>query len=92
MKSNDSGGHVQCFPPTRRRHPIGYLVVLGGGHQEEDGGDRVEAFEPAPPLRPLTPNVHHLERYIPDLKVILVDALGGLAGQQDVLLTGNVVL
>jgi len=69
-----------------------HLVVFGGGDEEEDGGDRVEALEPAPPLRPLAPHVHHLEGNVLDLKVVLVDALGGFASQQDVLLRGDVVL
>lgn len=69
-----------------------HLVVFRGRDEEEDGGDRVEAFEPAPPLRPLPPHVHHLEGDILDVEVILVDALGGFTGEQDVLQTGEIVL
>lgn len=69
-----------------------HLVVFRGRDEEEDGGDRVEALEPAPPLRPLPSHVHHLEGDVLDLKVILVDALGGFTGQQDVLLSGKVTL
>ena len=69
-----------------------HLVVFGGGDEEEDGGDRVEALEPAPPLRPLPADVHHLEGNVLDLKVILVDALGRLTGEQDVLLGGEIIL
>lgn len=72
--------------------PCSHLVVFRGGDEEEDGGDRVETLEPAPPLRPLPSHVHHLEGNILDLKVILVDALGGFTGQQDVLLSGEVTL
>lgn len=69
-----------------------HLVVFRGGDEEEDGGDRVETFEPAPALRPLPSHVHHLEGNVLDLKVILVDSLGGFTGQQDVLLTGKIIL
>lgn len=69
-----------------------HLVVLRGRDQEEDGGDRVEALEPAAPLRALPAHVHHLEGDVLDLKVILVDALGGFTGQQNVLLAGHVSL
>lgn len=72
--------------------PCFHLVVFGGGDEEEDGGDRVEALEPASPLRPLPSHVHHLEGNVLDLKVILVDALGGFTGEQDVLLSGKVTL
>uniref|UniRef100_A0A3B4C6M8 Uncharacterized protein n=1 Tax=Pygocentrus nattereri TaxID=42514 RepID=A0A3B4C6M8_PYGNA len=78
-----------CLEDVERLHqPVGLSVL----HQHLNGGDAVETLEPPPPLRPLPPNVHHLEGNILDLKVILVDALGGFAGQQDVLLTGQVVL
>lgn len=69
-----------------------HLVVLGGGDEEEDGGDGVEALEPAPPLRALAAHVHHFEGHVLDLEVVLVDALGGLPGQEDVLLAGEVAL
>lgn len=69
-----------------------HLVVFRGGDEEEDGGDRVEALKPAPPLRPLPSHIHHLEGNVLDLEVILVDALGGFTGQQDVLLTGKIIL
>lgn len=58
-----------------------HLVVFGGRDEEEDGGDRVETFEPAPSLRALPAYVYHLEGDVLDLKVILVNALGGFAGQ-----------
>ena len=77
---------------TGNEMPCSHLVVFRGGDEEEDGGDRVETLEPAPPLRPLPSHVHHLEGNILDLKVILVDALGGFTGQQDVLLSGEVTL
>lgn len=69
-----------------------HLVIFRGGDEEEDGGDGVETFEPALPLRPLPSHVHHLEGNALDLKVILVDALGGFTSQQDVLLSGKIVL
>lgn len=85
------GGDLQLLPNPGVRHDT-HLIVLRGRDEEEDGGDRVEAVEPAAPLRPLTANVHHLEGNFLDLKVVLVDPLGGLPGQQDVLLAGKVVL
>lgn len=69
-----------------------YLIVFRGRYEEEDGGDRVETLEPAPALGPLPADVHHLEGNVLDLKVVLVNALGGFTGQQDVLLTGKVIL
>lgn len=69
-----------------------HLVVFRGWDEEEDGSDRVEALEPAPPLRALPANIHHLEGHVLDLKVVLMDALCGLSGQKDVLLAGKVVL
>lgn len=69
-----------------------HLVVLGGRDQKQDRSDRVEALEPAWPLRALASHIHHLERHVLDLKVILVDAFGGPSGQEDVLLAGEVVL
>lgn len=81
--------------PIPRRCPTtasSHLVVLGGGDEEEDGGDGVEALEPAPPLRALAAHVHHFEGHVLDLEVVLVDALGGLPGQEDVLLAGEVAL
>lgn len=88
-----SGYHTSaCVCVTGNEMPCSHLVVFRGGDEEEDGGDRVETLEPAPPLRPLPSHVHHLEGNILDLKVILVDALGGFTGQQDVLLSGEVTL
>lgn len=87
---NNSVGATNPFPagPTTASH----LVVLGGRDEEEDGGDGVEALEPAPPLRALAAHVHHFEGHVLDLEVVLVDALGGLPGQEDVLLAGEVAL
>ena len=58
-----------------------YLIIFRGGDKEEDGGDGVEALEPASSLRPLPSNVHHLEGDILDFKVILMDTFGGFTGQ-----------
>lgn len=69
-----------------------HLVVLGGRDKKQDRSDRVEAFEPAPPLGALASHIHHLERHILDLKLVLVDPFGGPSGQEDVLLAGEVVL
>lgn len=69
-----------------------HLVVFRRGDEEEDGGDGVKTLKPAPPLGPLASHVHYLEGDVLDLKVVLVDALGGLSGQQDVLVTGDVIL
>lgn len=63
-----------------------HLVELAGRDEEEDRGDAVKALEPPAALRPLAAHVHHLEGHILDLKVVLVNALGGLTCQQDVLL------
>lgn len=71
----------------RLREPVGltvlhqHLVELARRYQEQDGGDAVEALKPAAPLGALPANVHHLERDILDLKVVLVDAFGGSACQ-----------
>lgn len=71
----------------RLREPIGqpvlhqHLVELARRYQEQDGGDAVEALKPAAPLRALAAHVHHLERDVLDLKVVLVDAFGGPARQ-----------
>lgn len=69
-----------------------HLVILRGGDQKENGCHRVKAFEPAAPLGALTSHIHHLEGHVLDLEVVLVDALSGLSGQEDVLLAGEVVL
>lgn len=69
-----------------------HLVIFRGRYEEEDGGDGIETLKPPPPLRPLPTDVHHLKGNVLDLKVILVDPLGGLTGQQDVLLTGKIIL
>lgn len=69
-----------------------HLVVLRGGDQKENGCHTVKAFEPAAPLGALASHIHHLEGHVLDLEVVLVDALSGLPGQEDVLLAGEVVL
>lgn len=69
-----------------------YLVIFGGGDEEEDRGDWVETLKPASPLGSLPSHVHHLEGNILDLKVILMDALSGFTSQQDVLLSGKIIL
>ncbi len=85
---------LACVWEEMRRHGqcVFYLVVFRGGDEEEDGGDGVETLEPAPPLWTLPPHVHHLEGNVLDVKVILVDALGGFTGQQDVLFRGKITL
>lgn len=35
------------------------LVVLTQGHKKHNGGDVFKAVNPLPPLRPLTPYIHH---------------------------------
>ena len=37
------------------------MIKLGGGCEEEDGGDAVEALEPLLSLRPLAPDVDEKE-------------------------------
>uniref|UniRef100_A0AAY4CJ73 Uncharacterized protein n=1 Tax=Denticeps clupeoides TaxID=299321 RepID=A0AAY4CJ73_9TELE len=82
------------FEDVERLHqPVGlpvlhqHLVKLTRRDEEEDGGDTVKALEPPPPLRALAAHIHHLEGHIPNLKVVLMDALGGLSCQEDVLVS-----
>lgn len=68
------------------------LVVLAGGHHEEDGGDAVEALEPFLSLRALTTHINHFERNLFDDKIMLHNSLGGPSGQEDVLAAWYIVL
>lgn len=68
------------------------LVILAGGHHEQDGRDPVKALEPLLALRALASHVHHLKGDFLNNKVMLHDALGGFPRQQDVLLTRKIVL
>lgn len=69
-----------------------HLVVLAGGHHEEDGGDAVKALKPFLSLRALTTHINHLERDLFDDKIMLHNSLGGLSGQKDVLAAWYIAL
>lgn len=69
-----------------------YLVVLWWRHHEEYRRDPVETLKPLLPLRPLTSNVHHLERDLFDDKVVLDNPFSRLPCKQNVLSAWNVVL
>lgn len=58
-----------------------HLVVLAGGHHEEDGGDAVKALKPFLSLRALTTHIYHLKWDLLNDKIMLHNSLGGLPGQ-----------
>lgn len=68
-----------------------HLVELGGRHQEEDRGDRVETLEPLLPLRPLAADVDEEEWDVVDGNDEFCDAFGCLPAVQDVFVRGRVV-
>lgn len=82
------GLHQPVGAPVLHEH----LVVLTGGHHEQDRCDSVEALEPLLALRPLATHVHHLKGDFFNNEVMFHNALGGFPCQQDVLLTGKVIL
>lgn len=68
------------------------LVVLAGGHHEQDRRDPVKALEPLLALGPLATHVHHLKRDFFNNEVMFHNALGGFPRQQDILLARKVIL
>lgn len=79
------------FEPVRFPVLEQHLVEFGGGHEEEDGGHRVEALEPLLPLRPLAANVHKEEWHFVYRDRELGDALCGFAAVQNVLVRWDIV-
>lgn len=69
-----------------------HLVKLGSGHEEQNGSHgAVEALGPLLALRPLPTHIDEDKRNVLDANGELVDAFGGLAAVQDVLMRGHVL-
>lgn len=68
------------------------LVELAGRRQEQDGCHALEALKPLLPLRPLAADVDEAEGHVPDVDDVFLEGLGGLAGVQDIIQAGGVVL
>jgi len=67
------------------------LVVLGDGHQEQNGGDVLEAVNPLLTLRTLTTHVEHPVRQIADDEGGLGDTGSLDTRAEDILVGGEVV-